>query len=78
MITIDKTYLNGFVSVHDDRNEKTEYDVDVEADERVEVDATEPPEHGRFERHHGESRVHVVSVDESKQALRRAGERAKL
>ncbi len=38
-----KTHLNSFIGVHDDGDEHTEYNINKETDEEIEVDATVPP-----------------------------------
>ncbi len=70
--------LDRLVGIHDEGNEEREDDVDEEADEGVEVDPTEPPEHHRLVRHPRKCRKHVVSVDEGKETLRGCGEGTEL
>lgn len=57
------------VSVHYHGNEERQHNIDVEADERVQINATEPPEHHRFVRHDCECGKHVIAIDECEQAL---------
>lgn len=75
---VDVIFLDGVVRVHNHRNEQRQHDVDVEADEGVEIDAAEPPQHHRFVRHDGERREHVVAVNQSEETFGCRRQRAEL
>lgn len=66
---VNVIFLDSVVRVHNHRDEQRQHDVNVKADECVEINATEPPEHHRFIRHNGEGCEHVVAVDERKKAF---------
>lgn len=72
------TNLDCFIGIHDDGNEETQYHIDEEGNEGVEVDAGEPPHHRILARSGGEGGKHVVSIDEGVQALHRGREGAEL
>lgn len=62
-------YLDGVVRIGDERNEKAEDQVNEEADEGVQVKATEQPHQGALLLDLSEGSKHVVSVDQRKQAF---------
>lgn len=63
------TNLDCLVGIHDDGDEETQYHINEERNEAVEVDAGEPPHHRILPRGGGEGGKHVVSIDERVQAL---------
>lgn len=72
------TNLDGFISVHDDGDKDTEYNVDKEADEDIEVDATVPPGIRVLFADCLKCVVHVVTIDEGEETLARRTEVAEL
>lgn len=63
------TNLDCLVGIHDDGDEETQYHINEEGDEGVEVDTGEPPNHRVLARGGGEGGKHIVSIDEGVQAL---------
>ena len=62
-------YLDRFVRVHDEGDEERQHHVDEQRDERVEVDAREPPDQLGALRYAGKGGEHVVAVDQREEAL---------
>lgn len=63
------TYLDGVVRIGDERDEEAEDQVYEEADEGVQVKATEQPHQGALLLDLSEGSKHVISVDQRKQAF---------
>ena len=61
--------LDRLVGIHNESNEQTEYDVDEETDESVQVNPTEPPENHGLVRHSRKGRKHVIPINECKETL---------
>lgn len=73
-----RTDLDGLVGVGDERDEEAEHHVDEDGDEGVEVEPAEKPHRVTLVSHPQEGVVHVVAIDERKEARHHFGRCSKL